>query len=176
VLAALALFASLAAQAFAAPVAQAARVNLGPDAVVVGQKLGAAASRLDCKASKVQHTVRKCELKAAELTTAGSLGNNIAKLTLNAHFQDDVVNMAVVYAPGLPFNFVLGLYKTAIGQEPKTEYWADDDHLYASYIWVDGDAEVELTDTIKGDKLPGGVTAYVSSLTRNRALSPDDAH
>lgn len=172
---ALALLAVLAGPAAAAPVAQAARVSVGLESIVVGAKLGGAESRLDCKASKVQHTVRKCELKAAALPTATSLGNSVAKLTLNAHFQGDVVNMAVVYSPGLSFDFILGLYRNAIGGEPKVEYWADDDHLYASYIWVDGDAEVELTDTVKGAAPPGGVTAYVSSLTRNRALSPEDA-
>jgi hypothetical protein len=171
----LALLAVLAAPVRAASLAEAARVQVGLDEIVIGRTLGAALSRLDCKDSAVQHTVRKCALKPAALALARSLGNPVAKLSLVRHFQGEAVNMSVQYADGLSFDFVLSLYKTAIGSEPKIEYWADDGHLYASYIWVDEGSEVELTDTIKGSKLPGGVTVYVSSLTRNRPLSPDDA-
>lgn len=165
----------LALPASSAKLAEAAKISLGLEALVVGQKAGAAQAKLSCKDSKVQRTVKKCEVKPEALASARSLGNALEKATLVEHFQGDVVSYSVVYAPGLSFSFVLGLYKSAIGEEPKIEYWADDDHLYASYIWVDGEAEVELTDALKGGKAPGGVTAYVASLTRNRPLSPDDA-
>jgi hypothetical protein len=170
----LALIGALALPAHADSVARAARVKAGLAEIVVGGKIGAAESKLDCAPSKVQRTVKKCVVKSGELASTRSLGNGVAKVALNVHFQGDVVNLSVAYGPGLSFDFILGLYKAAIGSDPKVEYWADDDHLYASYIWVDGDAEVELTNTVKGEKAAGGVTAYVSSLTRNRALSPDD--
>lgn len=169
------LLALLPASGFAASLAESARVQVGLDEIVIGRKLGAAVSRLDCKDSAVQHTVRKCALKPAALASAKAVGNAVAKLTLVQHFQGEAVNMSVQFADGLSFAFLLDRYKSAIGSEPKIEYWADDDHLYASYIWVDEGSEVELTDTIKGAKFPGGVTVYVSSLTRNRPLSPDDA-
>src|SRR5271154_1907174 len=102
----LVLCAALALPARAEPVARAAAVKVGLAEIAVGGKIGAAQAKLECSPSKVQHTVKKCVVKTAELTSTKSLGNSVDKVTLNVHFEGDVVNMSVAYAPGLSFDFL----------------------------------------------------------------------
>jgi len=157
----------------AGPFARVARLRVGSSEIAVGVK--APADVLACRSGRVQHTVRRCELAAAALAAARCLDHRVKAATLNVHFQGEVVNMSVEFEPGVGFDLLLGDLRAALGAEPRVEYWADDDHLYASYIWVDGDAEIEITKTVKGSAPEGGVRAYVSSLKGNRPLSPDDA-
>jgi hypothetical protein len=96
-------------------------------------------------------------------------------VSLNLHFQGQVINMSVEFASGNDVDGVLGQLTSAFGLPPKIQYWADDAHLYASYIWVDGEAEVEVTKVVKGDAGDGKVRMYVSSLLGGLPMSPDDA-
>ncbi len=70
--------------------------------------------------------------------------------TLNVNFKGKVINMSLTFETGLGFDVLLNDYKAALAASPKIQYWADDAHLYASYIWIDGDTEVEISRTLKG--------------------------
>jgi hypothetical protein len=166
---------SLALPAAALDVAKNAAIKLGLDEIVIGKPIGKALAKLDCPESKGQKTIKRCTIGEKALKTATSQGNALEKVKINVHYQGESVNMAVIYASNLTFDFILGLYKTAMGEDPKVEYWSDDqDNLYGSYIWVDGDAEVEMTQTVVGTPGTGGVTVFVSSLKRGRPLNPAD--
>ena len=95
-------------------------------------------------------------------------------VSLNVHFQGRIVNMSVEFSGASDVEAVLGQLKELFGAEPKIQYWADDAHLYASSIWVDGEAEVEVTRIVKGDAGDGKVRMYVSSLLGGLPISPDD--
>lgn len=153
--------------------ARSARVAIGPDQLVIGEKLASAAQYLDCAKSSVQHTIRKCTLKPAWIQAASSVGLRIEEATLNIHFQGDVINMAVEY--GASFDAVFNAYKAALPGTPKITYWADDGHLYASYIWIAGNTEVEITKTVKGSPGDGRTRVYIASISVERPLSPEDA-
>jgi hypothetical protein len=155
--------------------AQAARLNLRSGALAVGFQAGAAEPALDCRDSTVQHTIRRCRLKAAEAGVATSLGHPVKNATLNLHFQGDVLNMSLEFERAIGFERLLADCTSAAGFAPKVQYWADDGHLYASYIWVDGDAELELARTIKGADDGSSLRVYLSSLSGGRPLSPQDA-
>jgi hypothetical protein len=160
----------LSVSAYSAPLSKDAVVSVGGSNLEVGAPVGAAEKSLECVAGKVQKTVKRCSLKAADAPFAKSFSHTVAAVNANVHFQGDVVNMSVELS-GVSPSALLGELKIKLG-EPRVEYWADDEHLFASYIWVDGKTEVELTDTVKGGS--GKTILYVASLTGNRPLSPDD--
>jgi hypothetical protein len=174
---ALAFAASLLLPSFAraAGLAEAARLIVGQDSVAVGRIVGAAAGSLDCKTSAVQHTIQPCALKPAALPTAFSVGHRVQSVSLNVNYKGKVINMSVAYENGLGFDAILGDYKAALAASPKVQYWADDAHLYASYIWIDGETEVEISRVVKGAAQDGAVRVYVSSLAGNPDLNPDDS-
>ena len=155
--------------------AQAARLSVGPDELVVGQKTARADELLDCVKSEVQHTLRQCALKPSALPSSFSVGHRVQSAALTVNFKGEVVNMSVAFDAGLGFDVLLSDYKAALSASPKIQYWADDKHLYASYIWIDGDAEVEISRTLKGPAADGPVRVFVSSLSGNQDLSPEDA-
>jgi hypothetical protein len=157
------------------PLARETRVVISGDSLAVGAADKAAEGRLDCAASTTQHTVLRCKVPGSVVPFAGSLGRSVDAVTLNVHFQGQVLNMSVEFSAGSDVEAVLGQLKSAFGREPKIQYWADDSHLYASYIWVDDEAEVEVTKTVKGAAGDGKVRMYVSSLLGGLPLSPDDA-
>lgn len=161
-----------AGKAWSAGLAAAARLNVGAEQLVVGQT--ANAGLLDCKASAVQHTIKRCALKPALAATASSVGRRIKSAAVTLNFQDTVINMSLEFDAGLGADLLTGDYAAAIGSAPKTQYWADDDHLYASSIWIDGETEVEISRTVKGAS-DGAARAFVSRLAGNPLLSPDDA-
>jgi hypothetical protein len=160
--------------AWCAGLATAARLNIGSESLVVGQKTTVADQLLDCKLSKVQHTIRQCVLKPALAASTWSAGHRVKGASVTLNFQGDVINMSVEYEPGLGADVLIADYSTAIGANPKTQYWADEDHLYASSIWIDADTEVEISRAIKGAS-DGSARAFVSRLSGNPLLSPDDA-
>jgi hypothetical protein len=159
----------------ASPLAREASVTISGEPLIVGASEKAADRRLDCAASAVQHTVLRCQIAAAAVSSASSLGRRVDGVTLNVHFQGQIINMSVEFSAGNDIDDVLGQLKTAFAQEPKVQYWADDAHLFASYIWVDQEAEVEVTRTVKGGAGDGKVRMYVSSLLGGLPMSPDDA-
>lgn len=162
--------------AFAAsPLAYEARVVVSGQNLVAGAANAAADASLDCAAPTVQRTIRRCKLSPAVAAFATCLGRRVDGVTLNIHFQGDLINMFVEFASGNGVDAVLGQLKSAFGKEPRIQYWADDSHLYASYIWIDGEAEVEVTKVVKGDAGDGKVRMYVSSLLAGRPLNPDDS-
>ncbi|MFI5346842.1 MAG: hypothetical protein ACHQ51_10750 [Elusimicrobiota bacterium] len=163
------------APAWAGPLASAARLNVGPEQLAVGRRSPGFAAILDCASSQVQHTILQCVLKPAVLPTTSSVGRRVQSASLTLNFKGDVVNMSVAYDPALSFDILMSDYKAALASDPKVQYWADDAHLYASYIWIDGETEVEITRTLKGPAAGGGVRVFVSSLSGNTELSPDDA-
>lgn len=165
-----------AAPCFAAsPLAREARVTLSGESLQVGAADAAANARLACEPSAAQHTILRCKVAPAAVSFASCLGRRVDAVTLNLHFQGKIVNMSVEFAAGSDADAVLAQLKGALGSEPKLQYWADDAHLYASYIWVDGEAEIELTKTVKGPAGDGKTRLYVSSLLGGLPLSPDDA-
>jgi hypothetical protein len=166
---------SLASTAWSGPLSGAARLNVGSQQFAVGRRSLGYASTLDCAASAVQHTILQCSLKPAVLPTASSVGRRVQSASLTLNFKGDVVNMSVAFDPALGFDVILSDYKAALASDPKVQYWADDAHLYASYIWIDGETEVEITRTLKGTSAGGSVRVFVSSLSGNTELSPDDA-
>ena len=170
------LLAALAASpSFAAsPLAREARLTVSGESVMVGVADKAAERRLECAPSTAQHTIIRCKVPAASVTFASCLGRRIDGATLNIHFQGQPINMSVEFSAGTSVEDVLSQLRTALGLEPKIQYWADDAHLYASYIWVDGEAEIAVTKTLKGNAGDGKVRLYVSSLTGGLPLSPDD--
>ena len=163
------------AAARAAALAPAAKLNIGAESLVVGSNAGSAADFLDCAKSEVQHTILPCALKPAAVPAAMSVGRRVQSAFLNLNFKGQVINMSLTFDAGLSFDVLLGDYKLALGSSPKVQYWADDKHLFASYIWIDGTTEVELSRTLKGPAAGGPVRAYVSSLSGNSELSPEDA-
>ncbi len=166
----LCLFACLPASA--GTLAEEAAVSVAGGKIAAGAPVGSAREQLDCSASKVQSTISRCALKPASAPFSRILGRAVAAVTLNLHFQGDVVNMSVELS-GVAPDALLGELKSQLTGEPRVEYWADDEHLFASYIWVDGKTEVELTLAVKG---PAGKTIlYVSSLAGNRPPNPADA-
>jgi hypothetical protein len=165
----------LSSAAQAASLAPAARLNVGAESLVVGSKAAGAADFLDCAKSEVQHTILQCSLKRQAVPAAMSVGRRVQSAFLNLNFKGRVINMSLTFDAGLGFDVLLGDYELALGSEPKVQYWADDKHLYASYIWIDGNTEVELSRTLKGPSSDGPVRAYVSSLAGNQELSPEDA-
>jgi hypothetical protein len=164
------------APAFASgALADAVAVTSAGRALVVGAANPAAETPLDCAADTVQHTVRRCRLKEAAAASASCLGRTLDGATFNIHFQGEIVNMSATFPSGTSPDDVLSQLRAVLGGRPKLEYWADDAHLYASYIWVDGETEVELTQTVKGDPGDGKARLYVSSLRGDRPLNPIDA-
>jgi len=163
------------AAARAAALAPAAKLNVGAESLVVGSKAGSAADFLDCAKSEVQHTILQCSLKHEAVPAAMSVGRRVQSAFLNLSFKGRVINMSLTFDAGLSFDVLLGDYKLALGSDPKIQYWADDKHLFASYIWIDGTTEVELSRTLKGPSTDGPVRAYVSSLSGNQELAPEDA-
>lgn len=159
----------------AAALAPAARLNVGAEGLVVGSKAGSAADFLDCAKSEVQHTILQCSLKPAAVPAAMSVGRRVQNAFLNLNFKGEVINMSLTFDAGLGFDVLLGDYKLALGSSPKIQYWADDKHLYASYIWIDGETEVEISRVIKGTAPDGAVRVYISRLAGNPDLSPEDA-
>jgi len=158
----------------ASPLAHEARVAVSGEDLVVGVADKAANLQLDCAASTVQHTIRRCKLNASVAPFASSLGRRIESPSFTVHFQGQIVNMSVQFASGTGVDEVLNQLKTAIGREPKVQYWADDAHLFASYIWVDQETEIEITKTVVGDAGDGKVRLYASSLLGGLPISPDD--
>ena len=104
-----------------------------------------------------------------------SVGRRVRSAILNLNFKGRVINMSLTFDAGLSFDVLLGDYKLALGSEPKIQYWADDKHLFASYVWIDGTTEVELSRVMKGQATDGPVRAYVSALSGNQELAPEDA-
>ncbi len=155
--------------------AREARVLVSGESLSVGSSAGAARRSLDCAESTVQHTILRCQVPPAAVSFASSLGRGVESVTLNVHFQGRIINMSVEFASGNDVEAVLRQLQSALGAEPKVQYWADDAHLYASSIWVDGATEVEVTKTVKGAAGDGKVRMYVSSLLGGLPLSPDDA-
>lgn len=167
----IAILLALCLPAFAGTLADEAAVSVAGTKLSAGAPAGKAREQLECAQSKVQRTVSRCSLKAASVSFAKSLGHPLASLTLNLHFKGEVVNMSFELTGVAPDALVSEL-KAKLPGEPRVEYWADDEHLFASTIWVDGKTEVEFTRAVKG---PAGKTiVYVSSLTGNRPLNPDD--
>jgi hypothetical protein len=165
----------LAALSFAqAPsVPYSARVSVSGEELAVGAAPSKnAVAQLDCQASPVQSTVQFCSLKPAVATFAKCLGRSVAGVTLNLHFQGEIVNMAIELAGGASADAVIAQLTSLFGRAPTLSPWADKDHLYASHIWVDADGEVEITKTVKGPD-DGKVRLYVSSFA-GRAINPDD--
>ncbi|MDE2142140.1 MAG: hypothetical protein KGL74_10230 [Elusimicrobia bacterium] len=152
-----------------------ARLNVGAAQLAVGRKTAAAGQLLDCATSAVQHTVSQCEVKKTLLPLSISLGHRVQSATVTVSYKGTVVNMSLAFDAGLGFDVLLSDCKTAFSAEPRIQYWADDQHLYASYIWVDGESEVEITRTLKGPATGGSVRVYVSSLAGNPDLNPEDA-
>lgn len=159
----------------ASPLAFEARVVVSGQNLVAGAANPAADSALDCAAPTVQRTIRRCKISPTAAAFATCLGRRVDGVTLNIHFEGDLVNMFVEFASGSGVDAVLAQLKSAFGREPSVQYWADDSHLYASYIWIDGVAEVEVTKVVKGDAGDGKVRMYVSSLLAGRPMSPDDS-
>ena len=157
------------------PLARAARVTVSGEALTVGVADKASQRQLDCAASTAQHTILRCKVPAAAVSFAGALGRRVDGVSLNLHYQGRILNMSVAFSADSGVESVLGQLKTEFGREPKVQYWADDAHLYASYIWVDEEAEVEVTKIAKGGDGDGKVRMYVSSLLGGLPLSPDDA-
>jgi hypothetical protein len=158
-----------------APSAQAARLNVGADRFVVGGKTDNAGELLDCAKSEVQHTILQCSLKPAALTSASSVGRRVQGAALTLNFKGEIINMSLTFDAGLAFDVLLSDYKLALEASPKVQYWADDKHLFESYIWIDGATEVELTRPLKGPAQEGAVRVYISSLSGDQDLSPEDA-
>ncbi|MBI4054504.1 MAG: GIY-YIG nuclease family protein [Elusimicrobia bacterium] len=154
--------------------ARTVQVRIGNNFLIVGEANPGADRYLDCPESSVQHTIRRCQLKERWVSSASSLGHAIKKVTLNMHFQGTIVNMGIEYAPGVAADLLIHECKTLFAREPKIEYWADEAHLYASYIWIDEDTEVEISKTIRGGS-DGEAKLYVSNLSGNRPLHPKDA-
>jgi hypothetical protein len=157
------------------PLAREARVTVSGESLTVGTADKSFQRRLDCAASTAQHTILRCKVPAAAVLLASSLGRRVDDVSLNLHFQGRIINMAVEFSAGNDVQAVTDQLKAAFGLEPKVQYWADDAHLYASYIWVDGEAEVEVTKTVKGAAGDGKVRMYVSSLLGGLPISPDDS-
>jgi hypothetical protein len=155
--------------------AQSARLVVDSGPLIVGQMVEGAAEALDCRTSSVQHTVQPCALKPRALPSASSVGRRVQSASLTVNFKGRVVNMSLAFDAGLGFDALFSDYKTALGSSPKVQYWADDAHLYASYIWIDGETEVEISRTLKGSSEGGPVRVYISSLSGNPDLSPEDA-
>jgi hypothetical protein len=158
----------------ASPFAREARVTVSGEDLIIGVADKAAETQLDCAASAVQHTIRRCKLNASVASFAISLGRHVESVALTVHYQGEIVNMSVEFSAGNDVDDVLSQLKSAFGQEPRVQYWADDAHLFASYIWVDQETEVEVTKTVKGDAGDGKVRMYASSLLGGRPISPDD--
>jgi|GEM_PF-2848461 len=159
----------------ASTLAREARVTVSGEALTVGVADKSSRSQLDCVASTIQHTILRCQVPPAAVSFASSLGRRVDAVSLTLHFTGQIINMSVEFASGNDVDGVLGQLTAALGLPPKIQYWADDAHLYASYIWVDGEAEVEVTKTVKGGAGDGKVRMYVSSLLGGLPLSPDDA-
>ena len=157
------------------PFAREARVTVSGENLIVGAADKAALAQLDCAASTVQHTIRRCRLNAAVASSASSLGRHVESAAVTVHFQGEIVNMSVEFSAETNVDEVLNQLKSAFGREPRIQNWADDAHLFASYIWVDQETEVEITKTVKGDAGDGKVRMYVSSLLGGRPISPDDS-
>jgi hypothetical protein len=155
--------------------AEAARLNVGSDRLIVGSVTERAAELLDCSKSEIQHTILQCSLKPKALPSAFSAGHRLQSASLTLNFKGRVVNMSLAFDAGLGFDVLLSDYKAAFAASPKIQYWADDKHLYASYIWIDSDTEIEISRTLKGPTEGGPVRVYVSSLSGNEDLSPEDA-
>jgi hypothetical protein len=166
----------LAPAARAASLAPAAKLNIGAESLTVGSNAGSAADFLDCAKSEVQHTILPCSLKKTAVPAAMSVGRRVQSAFLNLNFKGEVINMSLTFDLGLGYDVLLGDYKQALGSSPKVQYWADDKHLYASYIWIDGETEVEISRVIKGAAPDGAVRVYVSRLAGNPDLSPEDAN
>jgi hypothetical protein len=154
--------------------ARAARVTISGEPLTVGAANRAAERFLNCSASAVQHTIRSCKSVAPEGAFASSLGRRVDGVTLNLHFQGKIVNMSIEFAAGNDADAVLSQLKKELGEEPKVQYWADPAHLFASYIWVDGKTEIEVTKTVKGDAGDGKVRMYVSTLLGGLPINPED--
>lgn len=158
----------------ASPLARAASVALSGESFAVGAGGPEAVKRLDCAPSTVQRTILRCKVPAAAASFAACLGWRIDSAALNVHYQGRVLNMSVEFADS-GADALLSQLRGVIGSAPKVQYWADDAHLYASYIWVDGEAEIEVTKTLKGPVGDGKTRLYVSSLSGDLPLNPDDA-
>lgn len=154
--------------------AQAARFDVGQYELIVGGKIGNAEKTLNCLPEKIQHTIRQCHLKKEALSRALFMDAPIEKMNLSLHFQGDIVNMSIEYGADTSFDSLLETYKEKIYPNPKVDYWTDGDHLYASYIWIDSTTEIELSRMIKGTSDSAPIRAYVSDLTGNRPLNPED--
>ena len=156
----------------ASPLARGARITVSGQELVIGVADKTANLQLDCAPSTVQHTVRRCKLNAAVAPFADSLGRHADNVAFTVHFQGEIINMSIEFASSV--DEILDRLKADFGQEPKIQYWADDAHLFASYIWVDQETEVEVTKTVKGDAGDGKTRMYVSSLLGGLPIHPDD--
>ncbi|MFI5361410.1 MAG: hypothetical protein ACHQ49_05530 [Elusimicrobiota bacterium] len=157
----------------ASPFALAARLTLSGEDLAVGAADKAANGRLDCAAGTVQRTVLRCKPNAAVTPFASCLGRRVESAAVTLHFQGEVVNMSVEFSAGNGVDDVLNQLRSTLGAEPKVQYWADDAYLFASYIWVDQETEIEVTKTLKGSG-DGKVRLYASTLLGGLPLSTDD--
>ncbi len=165
-----------ASQCWAAPpLAQIGRVTVSGESLMVGAADPAAAKQLECATSSVQRTIVKCKVPAPVISFTTCLGRHVDSVLLNNHFSGQIINMSVEFSADNNVDSLLTQLQATIGQQPKIQYWADDVHLYASYIWVDGVAEIEVTKTVKGATGDGKVRLYTSSLLGGLPLNPDDA-
>jgi hypothetical protein len=158
----------------ASPYAKAAQVKLGAAAITIGADASKSAAHLECGESKVQKTIRRCKLAEASRPFAAFLGRSVEAVTATLHWQGEAVNMSIELGKDSDVDAVLAQLEGLLGKKPGVQYWADDAHLFASYIWVDGETEVELTKTVKGDKGDGKVRLYVASIVGGRPAHPDD--
>ncbi|HVC09765.1 MAG TPA: hypothetical protein VNH15_07500 [Elusimicrobiota bacterium] len=164
-----------ASQTAAGTLAYAARVVTPGGALEVGAADKAADAELDCARSAVQRTILRCALPGSLVSQAAVLGRRVKSVTLNVHFQGEILDMSVAFADGSGAESVIGQLESEISKKPVVQYWADDSHLFASTIWVDGKTEIEVTRTIKGAADEGGARMYVSSLLGGLPLNPADA-
>jgi len=159
----------------AGALARAARVVIPGGVLEVGAADKAADAELDCAHSAVQHTILRCTLPDSLISQAVVLGRRVKSVTLNVHFQGEILDMSVAFADGSGAESIIGELKSQLSKKPIVQYWADDSHLYASTIWVDGKTEIEVTRTVKGAQDQDGARMYVSSLLGGLPLNPADA-
>ena len=154
--------------------AYAARVLIPGGVLEVGVADKAADARLDCANSSVQHTILRCTLPQPLASQASSLGRSVQSVTLNLHYQGEILDMSIAFA-NAGADGVIRQLESDLGKKPVVQYWADSSHLYASSIWVDGKTEVEVSRTVKGSSDGGGARLYVSTLLGGLPLNPADA-
>lgn len=154
--------------------AYAAKLSVGMSEFSVGHKAGKTEKLFDFPPDGIQHTVARCALKPEAAKNAFSFGNQVEEARMNVHFQGDIINMSITYAASVDFAALLKAMNASLSSPTKTEYWTDGAHLYESSIWIDEKTEIEISRAIKGAVSDKRVTVFISSLSGNRPLSPED--